>query len=262
MTRRCTAPAKDDTHKSERIWLKHEPYEGRSEVRCQKHPVGLWGGFACLRVFVVPCYPASIRFVMEKYDPLDDLPMQFRRHPASPTPSHFSVVTNTPSPEPNSRNQQVMSPSPQAELRMPTTSQASTQQMTAEAAATATQALQMHVESEAGSMTLRSLTSFTLQPEHLQELQESILLDQGASQDVRSAIVELSARIQHRTMIQGVGATTQGLQEGCIALETHVAQLASAVQEQQRFMEQLREQTLDSSETARGSVASGGYSYT
>ena len=31
--------------------------------------------------------------------------MQFRRHPASPTPSHFSVVTNTPSPEPNSRNQ-------------------------------------------------------------------------------------------------------------------------------------------------------------
>ena len=100
------APAKDDTHKSERIWLKHEPYEGRSEVRCQKHLVGLWGGFACLRVFVVPCYPASIRFVMEKYDPLDDLPMQFRRHPASPTPSHFSVVTNTPSPEPNSRNQQ------------------------------------------------------------------------------------------------------------------------------------------------------------
>ena len=105
MTRRCMAPAKDDTHKSERIWLKHEPYEGRSEVRCQKHLVRLWGGFACLRVFVVPCYPASIRFVMEKYDPLDDLPMQFRRHPASPTPSHFSVVTNTPSPEPNSRNQ-------------------------------------------------------------------------------------------------------------------------------------------------------------
>ena len=194
----------------------------------------------------MPCYPASIRFSMEKYDPLDDLPMQFRRHPASPTPCHFSVVTNTPSPEPNSRNQQVMSPSPQAELRTPTTSQASTQQMTAEAAATATQALQMHVESEAGSMTLRSLTSFTLQPEHLQELR--------ALQDVRSAIVELSARIQHRTsvlgsMIQGVGATTQGLQEGCIALETHVAQLASAVQEQQRFMEQLRGQRLDSSET-------------
>ena len=38
MTRRCMAPAKDDTHKSERIWLKHEPYEGRSEVRCQ-----MWG---------------------------------------------------------------------------------------------------------------------------------------------------------------------------------------------------------------------------
>ena len=106
MTRRCMAPAKDDTHKSERIWLKHEPYEGRSEVRCQKHLVGLWGGFACLRVFVVPCYPASIRFSMEKYDPLDDLPMQFRRHPASPTPTHYSVVTNNPSPEPNSRNQQ------------------------------------------------------------------------------------------------------------------------------------------------------------
>ena len=71
-----------------------------------------------------------------------------------------------------------------------------------------------------------------------------------------AAIVELSARIQHRTsvlgsMIQGVGVTTQGLQEGCIALETHVAQLASAVQEQQRFMEQLREQSADSSETAR-----------
>ncbi|OLP84290.1 Copia protein [Symbiodinium microadriaticum] len=52
-------------------------------------------------------------------------------------------------------------------------------------------------------MTLRSLTSFTLQPEHLQELQESILLDQGALQDVRSAIVELSARIQHRTSVLG-----------------------------------------------------------
>ena len=193
---------------------------------------------------------------MEKYDPLDDLPVQFRRHSASPTLSHFSIITNTPSPEANTRNQQVMSPSPQAALRMQTTPQASTQQMTAEAAATATQALQMHVESDAGTMTLRSLTSFTLQPEHLQELQESILLDQSALQDVRSAIVELSARIQHRTsvlgsMIQGVGVTTQGLQEGCIALETHVAQLASAVQEQQRFMEQLREQSADSSETAR-----------
>ena len=193
---------------------------------------------------------------MEKYDPLDDLPVQFRRHSASPTPSHFSIITNTPSPEANTRNQQVMSPSPQAALRMQTTPQASTQQMTAEAAATATQALQMHVESDAGTMTLRSLTSFTLQPEHLQELQESILLDQSALQEVRSAIVELSARIQHRTsvlgsMIQGVGVTTQGLQEGCIALETHVAQLASAVQEQQRFMEQLREQSADSSETAR-----------
>ena len=123
---------------------------------------------------------------MEKYDPLDDLPVQFRRHSASPTPSHFSIITNTPSPEANTRNQQVMSPSPQAALRMPTTPQASTQQMTAEAAATATQALQMHVESDAGTMTLRSLTSFTLQPEHLQELQESILLDQSALQDVRS----------------------------------------------------------------------------
>ena len=48
----------------------------------------------------MPCYPASTRFSMEKYDPLDDLPMQFRRHPASPTPSHYSVVTNNPSPEP------------------------------------------------------------------------------------------------------------------------------------------------------------------
>ena len=51
-------------------------------------------------------------------------------------------------------------------------------------------------------------------------------------------------------MIQGVGVTTQGLQERGIALETHVAQLASAVQEQQRLMEQLREQSADSSETA------------
>ena len=43
---------------------------------------------------------------MEKYDPLDDLPVQFRRHSASPTPSHFSIITNTPSPEANTRNQQ------------------------------------------------------------------------------------------------------------------------------------------------------------
>ena len=47
---KCTAsrlagmtPAKDDTHKSERIWLKHEPYEGRSEVGCQKHLGASWG---------------------------------------------------------------------------------------------------------------------------------------------------------------------------------------------------------------------------
>ena len=33
----------------------------------------LWGGFAYLRVFVVPCYPVSIRFIMEKNDLLDDL---------------------------------------------------------------------------------------------------------------------------------------------------------------------------------------------
>ena len=46
---------------------------------------------------------------MEKYDPLDDLPVQFRRHSASPTPSHFSIITNTPSPEANTRNQQIES---------------------------------------------------------------------------------------------------------------------------------------------------------
>ncbi|CAE7317713.1 GIP [Symbiodinium sp. CCMP2592] len=98
-------------------------------------------------------------------------------------------------------------------------------------------------------MTFRSLTQVTLPLESLRELEDSIQLDQDVLSDVKAAMVELSARIQHRTsilasMLQDVSGGTQRLHEGCKVLESRVDQMAGMIQEQQLCLEQLREQTV------------------
>ena len=66
--------------------------------------------------------------------------------------------------------------------------------------------------------------------DQLRDLQATVTLDQGVLEDVQAALVELSSRIHHRTNLLGdvlrsVGGATHKLQEGCIALESQVAQM-------------------------------------
>ena len=65
--------------------------------------VSFWGSDSLIRMS--PRDPT----MASDYNPLDDLPVQIRRSIASPVPSHFSIVTGSPSPK-LVHDQQVMSP--------------------------------------------------------------------------------------------------------------------------------------------------------
>ena len=68
-------------------------------------------------------------------------------------------------------------------------------------------------------------------------------------EDVQAALVELSSHIHHRTNLLGdvlcsVGGASHKLQEGCIALESQVAQMNKVLMEQKDALERAHQQHL------------------
>ena len=141
---------------------------------------------------------------MSGYSPLDDVPFQVRRAiqaQASPTPTHFSMVTNSPSPESSSRaviNQQVMSPNTQP------------------ASITAT-----------ASVMQQRVLQLQIPPGMLQELQQSAALDAALVSDMRAAFQELHDRMYHRTGLLGTAANA--LQDGYNAVVQEIQRLQNVV---------------------------------
>ena len=138
-----------------------------------------------------------------EYSHLDDVPFQVRRRMLqSPAPSHYSIVTNSPSPLPH--NQQVMSPNP---LATPDTPQHPTTAAAAE-------------HQQGGSfVTMRSMTQVELPADVLRSFTTSISDDLSFAADIQAALIELASRIQYRTEVLGsalgeVGQSVRGLQDG------------------------------------------------
>ena len=116
-----------------------------------------------------------------------------------------------------------------------------------QSSATAVQATRMHVDET--SVAWQSITQLSLPLDQLRDLQATVTLDQGVLEDVQAALVELSSRIHHRTNLLGdvlrsVGGATHKLQEGCIALESQVAQMNKVLMEQKDALERAHQQHL------------------
>ena len=194
------------------------------------------------------CEPGVLILIMtSRYNPLDDTPHQIRaRLQNSPHPSHYSIITDA-SPQPLSPNlQQVMSPSVPNVLLSTSPSQAAAEPQQ-QSSATAVQATRMHVDET--SVAWQSITQLSLPLDQLRDLQATVTLDQGVLEDVQAALVELSSRIHHRTKLLGdvlrsVGGATHKLQEGCIALESQVAQMNKVLMEQKDALERAHQQHL------------------
>ena len=136
------------------------------------------------------------------YNPLDDVPFQLRRAHASPTPTHFSLVSSNPSPETSRAmiNQQVMSPTAQPAQSLTATASIMQQQRT------------MQLE---------------IPPGMLQELQQSVAWDSEVLSDMRAAFQELHDRMYHRTGLLGTAANA--LHDGYNAVSFEIQRLQGIV---------------------------------
>ena len=194
-----------------------------------------------------------------EYSYLDDVPFSVRRnlqHLQSPTPSHFSRVSDTSSPD----QKQVMSPSalPSSPQPLAASTQLQQQQQQQQTAS-AVQATRMHVD--ASSVSWQSITQMSFPLDQLGDLQASVTLDQSVLEDVHAALLELSSRIQHRTsllgsVLHGVGGATRELQAGCIALEARVTEMQQALLEQRDALDRLHRAQLQDMQEIRAKMQS------
>ena len=161
------------------------------------------------------------------YDPLDDVPIQFRR---SPAPSHYSLVPTTPSTNPQAHNlQEVMSPS------APST----TPHQQAAAAALASAELQ-----QSPVVTFRQMTQIQMPADALRSFATSISDDISFAADIQAAMIELSSRVQYRTEVlatalENVGQTVNGVQEGYGNMVRGMEKLHADLQRQQEVIQGL-----------------------
>ena len=176
-----------------------------------------------------------------QYDYLDDVPHSVRMRiqdpmyqASSPTPSHFSIVTNnTPSPQPQhqqTHNQQVMSPNP-TQHSVSTSSITTHQQATSHPSHQTVADMQV----DATGARMRQMTQVDIPAHVLEQFRQGIQLDTTVLDDVRAAIVELSDRVQFRT--QALGDATINLHTGFVALQQQVETLREALQVQSQVVE-------------------------
>ena len=172
--------------------------------------------------------------IMDSYDSLDDVPLQLRRFHGSPTPTHYSMITNTPSPN---LHHQVMSPNP----LMSTPGTASSP-----ATATTPTAAAEHQQLGGGWVTMRTMSQVQLPGELLRSFATSISDDISFAADIQAALVELASRIQFRTETLGtalgeVGTVVQSLQSGYSQVARGLEQVHTDLQRQQEIVASLVE---------------------
>ena len=163
-----------------------------------------------------------------EYNSLDDLPISIRRNLGSPAPTHYSVVTNTPSPNPH--NRQVMSPNLTTSHDTTTPSASTTPPALAAAAE--------EQQQQAGVVTVQQMTRISLPADTLRAFQTSIGEDLSFAADIQAAVTELSSRVQYRTEILAgavgsIGGSVADMQAGCQQLAIALEQLQDKVNRQQ-----------------------------
>ena len=149
------------------------------------------------------------------YSPLDDVPFSVRMNlTQSPAPTHYSMVSATPSPETRAViNQQVMSPTTTGPVNHPENAglmSATLQQ----------QRLHLQIPSEV-----------------LREFQQSAAFDSSVLSDLRAAFQELHDRVNHRTSI--LGQATTALHDGYSGMVQEIQRMQGLVQTQAQEIERL-----------------------
>ena len=155
------------------------------------------------------------------YNPLDDLPVQIRRSIASPVPSHFSIVTGSPSPK-LVHDQQVMSP--RAPLGQ---TSANTQQHRQQTAATESAA---NIAAD-GSVVFRSLSQVVLPADMVSRLQalQNLELGQLADLDhIRQGMQALADELVRRSEL--LGQCVQRAANGTLEDRENIQSLHQALQ--------------------------------
>ena len=155
------------------------------------------------------------------YNPLDDLPVQIRRGIASPVPSHFSIVTGSPSPT-LVHNQQVMSP--RAPLGQ---TSANTQQHRQQTAATESAG---NIAAD-GSVVFRSLSQVVLPADMVSRLQalQNLELGQLADLDhIRQGMQALADELVRRSEL--LGQCVQRAANGTLEDRENIQSLHQALQ--------------------------------
>ena len=163
-----------------------------------------------------------------EYNSLDDLPISIRRNLGSPAPTHYSVVTNTPSPNPH--NRQVMSPNLTTSHDTTTPSASTTPPALAAAAE--------EQQQQASVVTVQQMTRVSLPADTLRAFQTSIGEDLSFAADIQAAVTELSSRVQYRaeilaSAVGSIGGSVADMQAGCQQLAVALEQLQDRVNRQQ-----------------------------
>ena len=151
-----------------------------------------------------------------EYSHLDDVPhsVRLRLNQQSPAPSHYSLITATPSPESRAMiNQQVMSPSTSGPVTNP-------DNVGLMSATLQQQRLHLQIPSEI-----------------LREFQQSAAFDSSVLSDLRAAFQELHDRVNHRTSI--LGQATTALHDGYSGMVQEFQRMQSMVQTHAREIEHL-----------------------
>ena len=184
---------------------------------------------------------------MSSYDHLDDLAWSIRQRrltlEASPNPSHFSLVSNTP--EPRTNHQQVMSPNVTQAVpeSIPTTSTSQQQQP-------------QHPENQ---IWIRSLAQVSIPEAVLTRLQQLANINFEGLQDAEAMQVatqtlarELSTRTESlAAAIQAVAQMSAGARDGAIELDKRTSRIADAQSEEQKSLQDLQRR-LEVLESQRG----------
>ena len=166
------------------------------------------------------------------YSYLDDVPWSIRQSrlrtmEASPNPSHFSLVSN--SPEISSHQHQVMSPNPTQAL--PETAQTTEQQ-------------QQPQPQHDARILIRSLSQISIPEPILAGLQHLASINLGGIQDSEALMqatetleFEVSSRTERlATGVQAVAQMASGIRDGAVVLEQRARETAEAqVQDRQAF---------------------------
>ena len=171
------------------------------------------------------------------YDYLDDVPWSIRQSrlrtlEASPNPSHFSLVSNTP--DPPHHQEQVMSPNtaqaPRADI--PHTSTTSQQQQ----------------QLSDGQIWIRSLAQVTIPEAILTRLQQLASINFESLPDadtMRVATQTLAYEISSRTenvaaAIQALAQASAGVRDGAMELERRTSRIADVQSEEQKSLQDLQ----------------------